>query len=155
MHSVDPKEEITVSPEAPSSHWIPFKGCHVLLMFATSHLTFWELPGCDICSTTDLLHPHSPSCESDKSERLCVLPSLQQSCLLMPSCNEKYHISDSSFGWKNPTWTLVPLFLLCVFSSFQFVSPSIILWGKSLLTWTVWTIAIVSATADVWTHGCI
>lgn len=98
-----PKEEITVSPEAPSSHWIPFTGCHVLLTFAVSHLMFWELPGHDICTTMDISHLHSPLCESNKSEGLCVPPILQQSCLLMPPCNEKYHFSDSFFGWKNPT----------------------------------------------------
>lgn len=84
-----------VSSGAPSSCWITFKGCNVLLIFAASHLMFWELPSHDVCTTADLLHPHSPSHESDKSEGLYVPPVLGQSCLLVPSCDEKYHISDS------------------------------------------------------------
>lgn len=89
MHSLHPKEEITVSSGAPSSHWITFKGCDVLLIFAASHLMFWELPGHDISTTAALLHPHSPPHESDKSEGQRVPPVLGQSCLLLPSCNEE------------------------------------------------------------------
>lgn len=114
MCSVHPEEEIMVSSGAPSSRWITFKACDVLLIFAASHLMFWELPGHDVCTTADISHPHSPPHESEKSEGLCVLPVLGQSCLLLPSCYEKYHISDSFLGGKIQTDTGPSFCLMCL-----------------------------------------
>lgn len=130
-----------------SSCWITSKWCNMILVFAASHMMFWELPG-HVSTTMGLLHPHSLPWENNKSGGLHIPLSL-----VIPACwcspVMKNITSAILFGWKNPAWTLAPLSVRCLFLS-QFVSYCMALWWKGLWTGPVQTTAMVSVLADTW-----
>lgn len=89
----------------PSTCWITSKWCNVILVFAASHLVFWELPG-HVCTTMGFLQPQSLPWEKDRSEGLHV----PLSCLLVFSCNDKYQTCNTFLGGKTQPEHL-PLFV--------------------------------------------
>lgn len=137
----------------PSSCWITSKWCSVILVFAASHLMFWELPG-HVCTTMNLLHPPSPLWKNNRSEGLHVPLSLVcPACWYSPVMK---NIPSATPYWvKKPSLKTCPsLSVRCLFPFLaQFVSCCMALWWKGLWTGPVWSTAMASVLADVWMYS--
>lgn len=126
----------------PSSCWITSKWCNMILVFAASHLMFWELPG-RVCTTMDFLQPQSLPWENDRSEGLHVSLSLvSPACWCSPVMT---NITSATPSWvEKPSLDTYPsLSVRCLFTFLaRCVSCCMALWWKGLFPGPVTTTAM-------------